>query len=519
MKRICSLLLALLLLCSLGAAACAAGDYGAYTIDSHYWKAYVNGYQGVFDFSQAKVTRESAQRSQSGYDEVNTVRLQPDSTVTIRPDRSGMLAPGCDAMITAWSYAGEEYQIPLKAGTYSVEALFEKRGVENYVDVSGGYRTRTGQIGPFRSLFLASMGFESGGAMYNLQYNIFYDGDLKIRAADVLPAGAYYGDPAACAMDAKTARGYADILAGLNAPIVRAVLVDAGGGMPLLWVAYGEDGAWEYGASDGLTGTRGSQVYGLDGGKPVRYPTMTKLLRAGENGVIVQERFPTDFGEDFSMFRLSGGRIADAPFATGSFSPFSGWFLNGEKAAEWDENNPNAFDLMQLWRRADADIEVVLSATDNGMADFMTLGGNWTDATVMRAALSAYAEAKEKEPKPAPAVSVRVNGVPVVWTDAAPFIDENWRTMVPLRAVGDALGLTVDWDAAAREAIFTDGTRTLFFPIGSTRARTGDGGTVEMDTAAIIVAQRTYAPVRYLAEYFGWTVGWDAEARTVLITK
>ena len=40
-----------------------------------------------------------------------------------------------------------------------------------------------------------------------------------------------------------------------------------------------------------------------------------------------------------------------------------------------------------------------------------------------------------------------------------------------------------------------------------------------MDTAAGIVSSRTYAPIRYLAEYFGWSVGWDAEARTVLITK
>ena len=129
--------------------------------------------------------------------------------------------------------------------------------------------------------------------------------------------------------------------------------------------------------------------------------------------------------------------------------------------------------------------------------------------------------AAEEAPTPAPVtppeIGVTVAGVPVAWTDAVPFIDGNSRTMVPLRAVGDALGLTVDWDGQAREASFSDGTRTIFFPIGSTEARTGGGATVPMDTAAVIVGDRTYAPVRYLAEYFGHTVGWDGATRTVLI--
>ncbi len=115
------------------------------------------------------------------------------------------------------------------------------------------------------------------------------------------------------------------------------------------------------------------------------------------------------------------------------------------------------------------------------------------------------------------AVSVTVNGAPVHFTDALPFIDENSRTMVPLRAVAEALGLTVSWDGAAREASFTDGSRTIIFPIGSSTARTEDGSPVEMDTAAVIVNDRTYAPVRYLAQYFGFAVGWDAAARTVQI--
>jgi len=39
-----------------------------------------------------------------------------------------------------------------------------------------------------------------------------------------------------------------------------------------------------------------------------------------------------------------------------------------------------------------------------------------------------------------------------------------------------------------------------------------------MDTAAIIRDERTFVPVRFIAEALGLTVGWDAEARAVLLT-
>lgn len=117
-----------------------------------------------------------------------------------------------------------------------------------------------------------------------------------------------------------------------------------------------------------------------------------------------------------------------------------------------------------------------------------------------------------------PIIFVAVNGNAVAWTDAAPFIDPNNRTMVPLRAVGDALGLTVDWNNSTREAIFTNGTKTIYFPIDKTAARTGEGQNIQMDTAAVIVNGRTFAPVRYLAEFFGFHVDWDSSTGTVLIT-
>ena len=116
-------------------------------------------------------------------------------------------------------------------------------------------------------------------------------------------------------------------------------------------------------------------------------------------------------------------------------------------------------------------------------------------------------------------IKVTIDGASVQWTDAEPFIDDNYRTMVPLRAVGEALGLNVDWDNSAKEAIFTKSSETIYFPIDSMYYRTENGTIESMDTAAVIVKNRTYAPVRYLAEYFGYNVSWDGSTQTVVIIR
>ena len=130
-------------------------------------------------------------------------------------------------------------------------------------------------------------------------------------------------------------------------------------------------------------------------------------------------------------------------------------------------------------------------------------------------------------------INVAIMGDYVLWTDVVPFIDSNNRTMVPLRAVAEAMMLDVEWDAENRVAKFSsysydeDSVNTISFPIDSKEAlfeltkdgETVESGKVEMDTEAVIVDSRTYAPIRYLAEYFGYTVDWDAATKTVLITE
>lgn len=120
-------------------------------------------------------------------------------------------------------------------------------------------------------------------------------------------------------------------------------------------------------------------------------------------------------------------------------------------------------------------------------------------------------------------INVSVDGKAVTWTDAKPFIKDG-RTLVPLRPIANALGLAVFWNADTQKASFSDGETTVAFELNSKEyvvygAKLAESEVVKMDTAAISENGRTYAPAKYLAQAFGYNVGWEQATQTVKITS
>ena len=146
-------------------------------------------------------------------------------------------------------------------------------------------------------------------------------------------------------------------------------------------------------------------------------------------------------------------------------------------------------------------------------------------------------------------INVTVDGKTVEFTDAKPYVDENGRTMVPLRPVADAIGIHVEWDRRTKTAVFSDtydpgiegfgydidGNQvygrivymSLSFQVGEPevemfgRVKKDSGETTmiadrfRMDTKPVVKDGRTYAPLRYMVQSFGYDVGWDNETKTV----
>lgn len=105
----------------------------------------------------------------------------------------------------------------------------------------------------------------------------------------------------------------------------------------------------------------------------------------------------------------------------------------------------------------------------------------------------------------------------VVLMDTLPQVKDQ-RTMVPIRAVAEALGADVEWVAEAGQVVMTRAGSTVVMALGSTIAMV-DGAPIKMDVAPYAEAGRTYIPARYVAEFFGQMVSWNQESRQVDISE
>lgn len=130
--------------------------------------------------------------------------------------------------------------------------------------------------------------------------------------------------------------------------------------------------------------------------------------------------------------------------------------------------------------------------------------------------LDLFAFAKNKQihiMRPTP-ITVNVGGNKVTF-DQNPVVKES-RTLVPLRAIFEALGATVDWNQDTMTVTSTLGDITVSLTIGS-NILTVNGEEKALDVPAEVLNGRTLVPVRAISEAFNCHVGWDGNTRTVTI--
>ncbi|HEY8420127.1 MAG TPA: copper amine oxidase N-terminal domain-containing protein [Thermoclostridium sp.] len=113
-------------------------------------------------------------------------------------------------------------------------------------------------------------------------------------------------------------------------------------------------------------------------------------------------------------------------------------------------------------------------------------------------------------------IKILINGRVVEFTDDTgyPYVDENNRTMVPLRVTMETAGFAVGYDPNARTAIVITNYNRIEIPIGTNKIYVNNE-LIENDTIAVAKDGRTYLPIRVVLENAGYTVEWDAATRTV----
>ncbi len=115
---------------------------------------------------------------------------------------------------------------------------------------------------------------------------------------------------------------------------------------------------------------------------------------------------------------------------------------------------------------------------------------------------------------------IEVDGEVVPFT-AAPFIDENGRTQVPVREFCDFMNMSIMWFEDPQRVSISScppqqdneagggcGGASYWFVIGENRCRR-NGTYYNIDTAAQIIDGKTYIPLKYLAEMINYNIAFN----------
>ena len=123
-------------------------------------------------------------------------------------------------------------------------------------------------------------------------------------------------------------------------------------------------------------------------------------------------------------------------------------------------------------------------------------------------------------------IEIYIDGV-LLDAEVAPMIINN-RVMLPLRAIGEAVGCIVNWIDAERriDVIFPGGSAKMYIGdpdaiVSALDADTGQPvtGTITLDSPPVIKNSRALVPLRFVAELIGYDVRWDAATRKVYMTS
>lgn len=109
-------------------------------------------------------------------------------------------------------------------------------------------------------------------------------------------------------------------------------------------------------------------------------------------------------------------------------------------------------------------------------------------------------------------VKVNLNGTNLAF-DELPTI-QNGRTLVPMRAIFEALGASVDWNGETQSITAQKGSTIIQMQIGSNTI-IKDGQNITIDVAPSIIGGRTMVPVRAISDCFNIGVDWNGDTQTV----
>ncbi|WP_017756672.1 NHL domain-containing protein [Calidifontibacillus oryziterrae] len=113
-------------------------------------------------------------------------------------------------------------------------------------------------------------------------------------------------------------------------------------------------------------------------------------------------------------------------------------------------------------------------------------------------------------------IGVVYNNSSIQFDDAKPKM-VNSRTLIPLRAVTETFGYEVDWNAETKGITIINGEQTVVLTVGDKNVKGTNTFTMDVAPEVEATTNRTYVPLRFIAEAFNLQVDWLGNERVVLI--
>lgn len=108
--------------------------------------------------------------------------------------------------------------------------------------------------------------------------------------------------------------------------------------------------------------------------------------------------------------------------------------------------------------------------------------------------------------------------VPIDENTEVVVFTQNDRTMIPIRFVGENLGLEVSWDNKNSTAILNNDDTTILLKPNSNTANV-NGKNIVIDCSVLEKNDRIFVPIRFIAENFSCSVYWDEYYNRIIIKK
>lgn len=114
-------------------------------------------------------------------------------------------------------------------------------------------------------------------------------------------------------------------------------------------------------------------------------------------------------------------------------------------------------------------------------------------------------------------IKITIDGKGLDSGDMPPVII-NDRTLVPIRTISEAMGAEVAWNNETKEAYITKDNNIVVFQMDN-KTGSKNGTNFTMDVPVKVINERTMIPVRALSEALDCTVDWNATTRTAAISS